>query len=251
MAYIKVYATWLPYGRMKDPRGFISKQFGAGHTGVDSVGNEYGNSVCAVMDGYVTRVSCSNTLGNMVEYAAGGVRFALYHLAKVNVSVGASVKKGDILGVEGATGSLATGKHLHTSMWINDVLVDPEPYLSGEKEIITSTGGNTMAICIGDKVKASGKLAPSAYSNAGTAARADVLTVKKIYSGTNYPYELAVSGGTTVGFAKASMLSVQDTATVKTVSKAEYDKVVAERDAALAKVKAAKAQAEALLKALS
>lgn len=225
MAYINVYATWLPYSQMKDPRGFISKQFGAGHTGVDSVGNEYNNTVCAVMDGIVTQVSYSSTLGNVVEYTAGGVRFALYHLAKTLVTAGSTVKKGDPLGIEGATGSLASGKHLHTSMWINDVLVDPEPYLSGNKEIITSAGGNTMAICIGDKVKVSGKLAPSAYSNTGTVTRTDVLTVKKIYPSTNYPYELSASNGTTVGFAKESMLNVQEKTNPEYVSKEEYEEL--------------------------
>lgn len=237
MAYIKVYATWLPYAQMKDPRGFISKQFGSGHTGVDSVGNEYGNSVCAVADGYVTDVFHSNTLGNVVEYTSGVVRFALYHLAKVNVSAGASIKKGDILGIEGATGSLATGKHLHTSMWINDVLVDPEPYLSGKKEMITSTGGNTMAICIGDKVKASGKLAPSAYSNTGTVTRTDVLTVKKIYPSTNYPYELSASNGTTVGFAKESMLTVQEKTNPECVSKEKYEELLLKYNLEVEKIK--------------
>ena len=36
MKYIKVVPVWAPYAQMKDRRGFISRRFGNGHTGVDS-----------------------------------------------------------------------------------------------------------------------------------------------------------------------------------------------------------------------
>ena len=110
MAYIKIYKKWLPYAKMSDTRGFISRQFGAGHTGVDSVGNLYGNKICAVMDGKVTRIDNSKTLGNVLEYENGNIRIAHYHLAKTLVKVGDNVKTGEtLLAVEGSTGSLATG----------------------------------------------------------------------------------------------------------------------------------------------
>ena len=195
MAYIKTYSNWLPYARMKDQRGFISKQFGAGHTGVDSVGNEYNNTVCAVMDGIVTQVSYSSTLGNVVEYTAGGVRFALYHLAKTLVTVGSTVKKGDSLGIEGATGSLATGKHLHTSMWIEDVLVDPEPYLSGEKMIPASSG--SMQRKVGDEVVVNGRIYSSAWGVAPTiegGGKTYTITAIIDLPGVTKPYQLGMTG---------------------------------------------------------
>ena len=74
--YIKIYKTWLPYARMTDGRGFISLRFGGGHTGVDSVGNQTGNPVCAVLNGVVTGVYTTPKLGNVVEYTAGNVRIA-------------------------------------------------------------------------------------------------------------------------------------------------------------------------------
>lgn len=136
MAYLKVYSNWLPYAKLSDKRGFISKRFGNGHTGIDSVGNVYANQVYAVMDGQVTASYLDTTLGNVVKYKNGNVEFAYYHLASRKVKVGDKVICGETaIGVEGNTGTASKGKHLHTSMWIDGKLVDPEPYLSGSKKI--------------------------------------------------------------------------------------------------------------------
>ena len=137
--YVQIYRKWLPYARMSDTRGFISRRFdGKSHTGVDSVGNLLSNPICAVIGGTVTKVSSSPTLGNCVEYENGELKLAHYHLAEVKVTVGEHVHAGEtVLGIEGRTGSLATGKHLHTSLWINGMLTDPEPYLSGQKAFPT------------------------------------------------------------------------------------------------------------------
>ena len=150
MAYLIVYKNWLPYNFMSDKRGFISKKFGGGHTGVDSVGNQVNNPVCAVINGKVLSVTKSGTLGNCVEYGNNKVKIAYYHLKSVNVISGQEVKAGVTnIGIEGSTGSLATGKHLHTSMWIDGVLVDPEQYMAGKKDFPkettnTNVGGNVM-----------------------------------------------------------------------------------------------------------
>ena len=136
MAYIKIYRNWLPYGKMQDRRGFISRRYGNGHSGTDSVGNQYDNPVCAIIDGTVTEVRYSETLGHIVEYENAAVKIAYYHLAKVLVKQGEAVRAGEtVLGVEGGTGALATGKHLHTSMWLEGEQVDPEAYLSGAKPL--------------------------------------------------------------------------------------------------------------------
>ena len=135
MNYEKIFTHWLPYGLMKDKRGFISRRFDGGHTGVDSVGNEYANPVCAVISGTVTASYYSNTLGHVVEYESGAVRVAHYHLAQRAVGVGATVIAGATkIGTEGSTGSLSSGKHLHTSTWINGELTDPELFLCGEQK---------------------------------------------------------------------------------------------------------------------
>lgn len=145
MAYICTYKNWLPYALMGDKRGFISKRFGSSHSGVDSVGNEVNNPVCAVINGKVLEVYTSSTLGKVVKYGRGNVVFAYYHLASTSVSVGQEVVAGKTkIGVEGSTGSLAKGKHLHTSMWIDGTLVDPEPYLGGSKPIVIKEDGLVM-----------------------------------------------------------------------------------------------------------
>lgn len=107
-----------------------------GHSGVDSytvAGTIW--DVCAVCDATVTKVYYSSTVGNVVEYAYGNVRIAYYHLGKVYTKIGAAVKLGTKIGVMGKTGALATGVHLHVSMWIDDKLVDPEPYMAGTKAL--------------------------------------------------------------------------------------------------------------------
>lgn len=145
--YIITYKNWLPYARAADRRGFISKRYGTGgHTGIDSVNDRYGNPVCAVLDGVVTGVYKTSLLGNVVEYTAGRVIIAHYHLAKVSVRTGDRVTAGQtVLGIEGSTGSLSNGKHLHTSMYVDGVLTDPEAYLSGEKSFDEFKEETTMA----------------------------------------------------------------------------------------------------------
>lgn len=139
MAYVKVYQKWLPYGLALDKRGFISLRFGGGHTGVDSVGNQYRNPVCAILGGRVLEAYTSSSLGNVVKYGDGNVVIAYYHLASISVKVGQIVVANKTkIGYEGSTGSICKGKHLHTSIWIDGVLVDPEPYLSGEKKLIVT-----------------------------------------------------------------------------------------------------------------
>ena len=138
MAYLKVYQKWLPYAILSDKRAFISKCFGNGHTGIDSVANVYANKVCAVIDGKVLKVYTSSTLGKVVEYGNDKVKIAYYHLASQAVKVDDKVIAGKtVIGVEGSTGSLSKGKHLHTSMWVDGVLVDPEPYLNGSRDFPT------------------------------------------------------------------------------------------------------------------
>ena len=132
--YIITYKRWLPYSSAADHRGFISKRYGGGHTGIDSVNDKPENPVCAVVDGVVTGVYTTALLGNVVEYTAGRVMLAHYHLHKVFVKPGDRVQAGKtVLAIEGGTGSLSTGKHLHTSMYVDGKLTDPEPYLSGQK----------------------------------------------------------------------------------------------------------------------
>ena len=63
--------------------------------------------------------------GNTVILDHGMGLFTLYgHLRSIDVPVGATVKRGQTLGLTGETG-LAAGDHLHFSVMLHGVHVDP------------------------------------------------------------------------------------------------------------------------------
>ena len=53
-----------------------------------------------------------------------GVYSCYFHLSKMNYKVGDFIKKGEVLGLSGATGRI-TGPHLHFAFRINGIQVDP------------------------------------------------------------------------------------------------------------------------------
>jgi murein DD-endopeptidase MepM/ murein hydrolase activator NlpD len=63
--------------------------------------------------------------GNMVILDHGQGLFSLYsHLSSISVAVGDEVNMGAVLGRSGVSG-MAGGDHLHFSMLVNGVFVDP------------------------------------------------------------------------------------------------------------------------------
>ncbi len=50
------------------------------------------------------------------------------HLSTLGVDTGATVDRGDVVGLVGSTGT-ATGNHLHLEIRVNGVATDPAPYL--------------------------------------------------------------------------------------------------------------------------
>lgn len=104
------------------------------HRGIDltstSTGNSYGLPTVAIYDGYVSDVGFDETSGNFifVNHIMDNkkiMRCGYMHLSKIGVAEGTKVKRGDIIGNIGSTG-LSTGAHLHFSVTINGVLVNPE-----------------------------------------------------------------------------------------------------------------------------
>ena len=82
-----------------------------------------------------------------------------YHFRAASpLKVGDRVKKGDRIGILGATGH-TTGIHLHfgikenSTKWNNGMDVDPEPYLRGEKSIGNTPPQSGTAFKVGDKVR--------------------------------------------------------------------------------------------------
>jgi murein DD-endopeptidase MepM/ murein hydrolase activator NlpD len=99
------------------------------HTGID-IAAPLGTPVMAAADGLVVAVGHGATgYGNFVIVAHGGGVETLYgHLLQTNVKVGDRVVRGEVIGLEGSTG-FSTGPHVHFEVRVNDLVIDPMPYL--------------------------------------------------------------------------------------------------------------------------
>ena len=84
-----------------------------------------GTPIYSVNDGIVKLSSDRYYAGNSVIIDHGhGVYSCYYHLSRLDVKVGQKVKQGEQLGLSGATGRV-TGPHLHFSVRVHGVQVDP------------------------------------------------------------------------------------------------------------------------------
>ncbi len=102
------------------------------HLGVDFRGAE-GSKVAAMNDGIVEKAENTALYGNMVIIDHGEGIFSMYlHLKTILTAKGAKVKRGQVIGTLGQTG-YATGPHLHLSVKINGVSVDPIKFVEAFK----------------------------------------------------------------------------------------------------------------------
>jgi len=94
------------------------------HLGVDIASVEHAE-VGAANRGLVAFAEYLGIYGNTVILDHGQGIFSLYsHLSRIDVSVGAMVEKDLVVGLTGATG-MAGGDHLHFSILVNGIFVDP------------------------------------------------------------------------------------------------------------------------------
>lgn len=114
-----------PYGYRICP--FHGEEY---HNGCD-IGAPYGSAILAAKSGTVIQAGWNGGYGISVMIQHEGGLVTLYgHMCDWNVSAGQQVSQGQTIGWCGSTGN-STGAHIHYSMYKNDSLMDPLPYLPG------------------------------------------------------------------------------------------------------------------------
>ncbi len=101
------------------------------HRGLDLRGAQ-GTPIQACADGRVALVDNLYFSGNVVYINHGeGVFSAYLHMSEAGVRPGERVRKGQVIGLVGATGRV-TGPHLHLSLIVQGQSVDPQPFLAAD-----------------------------------------------------------------------------------------------------------------------
>lgn len=98
------------------------------HKGVD-IDAERGENIYAAANGVVIKAGTGTGYGKMVKVQHGDGYATIYaHLRRVKVKEGQKVRKGDVIGKAGNTGT-STGVHLHFEILKNDSPVDPQSFV--------------------------------------------------------------------------------------------------------------------------
>lgn len=128
--------------------GRVSSPFGKWrgnhkHQGID-IPMPNGTPIRAANTGIVARTGNNSTMGfrgygNFVLMDhGGGVQSFYAHCSSVAVREGQRVLQGQIIGYVGSTGR-STANHLHFEIRVNDIKVDPMPYLGGNQRLASTS----------------------------------------------------------------------------------------------------------------
>lgn len=127
--------TWpLPgYTRLSDDYGIRNDPFGGPgqsmHNGID-IPAPAGTPIVAAYDGQVAWSYYNWSAGNWIGIDHGNGVYTVYmHMSKFVATEGQYVKKGDVIGLVGTTGS-STGNHLHFAVRLNGSYVNPHDYVT-------------------------------------------------------------------------------------------------------------------------
>lgn len=118
------------FGTRVDPfRGAL-----AYHSGVDLAG-PVGTRIMATSDGQVSLTGYRGAYGNMIEVKHDfGFATRYGHLSKILVKPSQTVKKGEVIGIQGSTGR-STGNHLHYEVRYNGNAINPTNFLKAGDDV--------------------------------------------------------------------------------------------------------------------
>jgi murein DD-endopeptidase MepM/ murein hydrolase activator NlpD len=111
-----------------EPLSVSGYTFNSSHKGVDW-GISLRQSVYAAHDGVIDAAGWSEAgYGYKIDISGGSYWSRYAHLDQILVSVGQSVRAGDLIAYGNSTGN-STGNHLHFELRINGVYVNPVLYM--------------------------------------------------------------------------------------------------------------------------
>lgn len=110
---------------------YINGKYSGSHFGIDWA-NRQGTEVLAANAGQVVLSDFTPSFGNTIVIDHGHNIFTMYlHLFELKAQVGDIVEKAQMIGLMGTTG-ISTGPHLHFTHFIDDVIVDSDPWFQQE-----------------------------------------------------------------------------------------------------------------------
>ena len=94
--------------------------------------------VVAPANGIVIKAGWTGGYGNMIEvYHGNGLTTRYGHLSKVEVTVGDTISRGQLIGYVGSTGR-STGPHLHYELRLGEKSINPRHFLPPEPIDLTT-----------------------------------------------------------------------------------------------------------------
>ena len=131
---------WPVSGRITSPFGYrlhplsFSYEY---HSGMD-IANEPGTKIISTANGVVRHAGWASGYGLSLVIDHGFGYSTLYgHMSEISVKEGAEVKRGDIVGRMGSTGT-STGPHVHYEVWEQGVPKNPSKYMEYQKNPASS-----------------------------------------------------------------------------------------------------------------
>ena len=136
-------SMWAHMGKINNEFGFRRNPFGGRtyefHAGMD-IDGERGDQVIAPAGGVVTDAGWKGGYGNMIEVDHGnGLKTRYGHLSKIEVQIGDSITRGQLMAFVGSTGR-STGPHLHYELRFNDRPINPRRFLPPEATELKKVG---------------------------------------------------------------------------------------------------------------